>query len=95
VFYRLHLWLNANMAAYGFYRPYDVHRGGVNPEPWHISYAPVSSVAVRLVTLDVLQEAIIDSTVLGKARVLEQLAAIAERYVFNVAVAPEVQARGA
>ncbi len=91
VFHRLHLWLNANMADHGFYRPYDAHRGGVNPEPWHISYAPISSVAMRLVTLDVLRDAVVNSEVLGKERVLQQLTAIAERYVFNVAAAPETK----
>jgi LAS superfamily LD-carboxypeptidase LdcB len=88
VFYRLHQWLSANMAAYGFYRPYDIYRGGVNPEMWHLSYAPVSSEAMRLMTLDVLREAIADRDILGKERVLQQLAEIAERYVFNVAEAP-------
>jgi LAS superfamily LD-carboxypeptidase LdcB len=88
VFYRLHQWLDANIARFGFYRPYDVYRGGVNPEAWHLSYAPVSSLAIESMTLDVLREAVAGADLLGKERVLDQLDAIARRYVFNVAPAP-------
>lgn len=45
VFDALHEWLDARMAAgesHGFYRPYDCDRGGVAPERWHLSYAPVA-----------------------------------------------------
>lgn len=45
VFDALHNWLDARMAAgesHGFYRPYNQDRGGVAPERWHISYAPLS-----------------------------------------------------
>lgn len=45
VFDPLHCWLDARMAAgesHGFYRPYDKDRGGVAPERWHLSYAPLS-----------------------------------------------------
>lgn len=41
----LHRWLDARIEAqnaFGFYRPYDRDRGGVAPEPWHLSYAPES-----------------------------------------------------
>ncbi len=45
VFDPLHNWLDSRMAAgesHGFYRPYDKDRGGVAPERWHLSYAPLS-----------------------------------------------------
>lgn len=41
----LHRWLDERMAAgtsCGFYRPYNVDRGGVAPERWHLSYAALS-----------------------------------------------------
>ena len=51
-FAALHDWLDARMAAgnsRGFYRPYNEDRGGVAPERWHLSYAPLSvSCAGRL-----------------------------------------------
>jgi LAS superfamily LD-carboxypeptidase LdcB len=45
VFDPLHGWLDERMAAgqsHGFYRPYAVDRGGVAPERWHLSYAPIA-----------------------------------------------------
>jgi len=45
VFDPLHRWLDERMAAgesHGFYRPYARDRGGVAPERWHLSYAPLS-----------------------------------------------------
>ena len=41
-FHRLTTWLDAHMHAFGFFRPYTTDRGGVSPEPWHLSYAPVA-----------------------------------------------------
>ena len=44
-FFALHNWLDERMAdnrTFGFYRPYGVDQGGVAPERWHLSYAPVS-----------------------------------------------------
>ena len=42
IFAKLDGWLAANMGHFGFFRPYTRDRGGVLPEPWHLSYAPVS-----------------------------------------------------
>lgn len=45
VFDPLHRWLDARLAAgesHGFFRPYGIDRGGVAPERWHLSYAPLS-----------------------------------------------------
>ena len=45
VFDPLHCWLDERMAAgqsHGFYRPYATDRGGVAPERWHLSYAPLA-----------------------------------------------------
>lgn len=50
VFDPLHIWLDERMAAgesRGFYRPYAMDRGGVAPERWHLSYAPLASVCER------------------------------------------------
>src|SRR5580765_3974047 len=34
---RLADWLAVHAEGYGFFRPYDRERGGVRPEPWHLS----------------------------------------------------------
>ena len=42
----LHCWLDQRMAAgevHGFFRPYGQDRGGVAPERWHLSYAPMAA----------------------------------------------------
>lgn len=88
VFHSLHAWLDEHMAEYGFYRPYGAYRGGVLPEPWHLSYAPVSSDAISALTVDVLERTVRDSSLLGKAHVLERLADIHERYVLGVDAPP-------
>ena len=94
VFHRLHQWLDENMARYGFFRPYRSYRGGVFPEPWHLSYAPVSTVAAGLLTLQLFEETVRASTILGREIVLEQIDAIYRRYVINVD-APEFPGRQA
>lgn len=41
----LHNWLDERIAdgeSHGFYRPYARDRGGVAPERWHLSYAPLA-----------------------------------------------------
>jgi LAS superfamily LD-carboxypeptidase LdcB len=57
-FKRLDAWLDANLARFGFFRPYVEDRGGVSPEPWHLSYAPVSVPAVERLSVDLLGEAL-------------------------------------
>ena len=41
-FARLTAWLDAHMHRYGFHRPYVTDRGGVQPEPWHLSHFPTA-----------------------------------------------------
>jgi len=84
VFYPLHCWLDANLARYGYFRPYGTFRGGVRPEPWHVSFAAVSVPALGALTREVLVEAIEGSDTLGKALVLARMAEIYDRYVANV-----------
>jgi LAS superfamily LD-carboxypeptidase LdcB len=85
VFHGLHRWLDANMARFGFFRPYAVYRGGMNCEPWHLSYAPVSVPALQQFTADVFRETVAGSDIAGKARVLACADEIFKRYVANVA----------
>lgn len=84
VFERLGDWLNENLERFDFFRPYDRDRGGVYPEPWHISYAPVATRAQSALTTEVIAAALQDSEVLGKEIVLAKLDEIYQRYVANV-----------
>lgn len=54
----LHNWLDARMAAgesHGFYRPYETDRGGVAPERWHLSYAPLAVSCADTLHADILR----------------------------------------
>ena len=54
VFAEMNAWLDDQISAdnaEGFYKPYDVDRGGVAPEPWHISYRPVAEGYYRQLSL--------------------------------------------
>jgi LAS superfamily LD-carboxypeptidase LdcB len=77
-------WLKANLAAEGFFRPYENDRGGVSPEWWHISYRPISGSYYQAFTLDILEEAIQDTDLELKAVVLARLPEIYERYIRNI-----------
>jgi LAS superfamily LD-carboxypeptidase LdcB len=83
-FVRLNEWLAANMANHGFFRPYTTDRGGVRPEPWHLSFAPVSVPALESFTLEMLKEAVEGSELAGRETVLAQLPDLYERYVRSV-----------
>jgi LAS superfamily LD-carboxypeptidase LdcB len=84
VFGRLTGWLDANMARFGFHRPYVSPACGAGVEPWHLSYWPVSSAALESLTLPVLRKAIAGSEMLGKELVLERLPEIYTRFVLAV-----------
>jgi LAS superfamily LD-carboxypeptidase LdcB len=85
-FARLNRWLDEHMRAYGFFRPYSNDRGGVSPEPWHLSYGPVAQAALERLTVAVLRRALEEREVEGKATVLGRLAEIHQRYVASVDV---------
>jgi LAS superfamily LD-carboxypeptidase LdcB len=84
-FARLDTWLAEHCGKFGFYRPYDRDRGGVQPEPWHLSFAPLAEPALEALTLEVLAEALAGVDLAGAATVREKLPEIHARYVRAVA----------
>jgi LAS superfamily LD-carboxypeptidase LdcB len=84
VFARLAEWLEGNLTAHGFFRPYRTQRDGVQPEAWHVSYAPIASGALEALTLDVLIEAVAASSMHGRELVLARIPELYERYVRGV-----------
>jgi len=94
-FGRLTQWLDENMRHFGFFRPYATGKGGVRPEPWHISYAPVSRQAQRDLDLGTLAEALQGQEVLGLHAIVARLPEIHERYVRTVDTAPRMRSRWA
>jgi LAS superfamily LD-carboxypeptidase LdcB len=89
-FHRLTQWLDDHMHAFGFYRPYTTDRGGVSPEPWHLSYAPVAARAIAHLRLEGLRAVLQASEIEGKPEVLDALARNFTTYVVNVDEPPAV-----
>lgn len=84
VFGPFHCWLDehfATGAGYGFFRPYCQDRGGIAPERWHLSYAPMASRYEAMLTPQVLAKALESSSLLLKHTVLAQIDDIFQRYV--------------
>lgn len=80
----LHQWLDSEMGALGFFRPYQKDRGGVSPERWHLSYAPLSQKFLNAFDLEKVKEAIENSEMLLKEQVLSELSDIFNRYTLNI-----------
>lgn len=81
VFYE---WLDERLEAnqaFGFYRPYAQDRGGVAPEPWHLSFRPLSEPCERALTLAALEQVIEESTIELRSTVLAHLEEIYRRFV--------------
>jgi len=91
VFERLGAWIPQHCADFGFFLPYDIDRGGVQPEPWHLSFAPVADAALAALTVDVLAAALYEVELAAAEVVQRQLPSIHARYVTRVA-RPSAQA---
>ncbi len=77
----LNLWLTEHAPRFGFFRPFQGVRSGVQPEPWHFSFAPIAEQARRRLTPQVLRSALAGAALLGKEAVLESLEELHARYV--------------
>jgi LAS superfamily LD-carboxypeptidase LdcB len=80
-FARLDHWLDAHAPRFGFFRPFRGVRSGVQPEPWHCSFAPIAEKARQRLSPQVLRTAIAAAPLLGKDVVLEHLDELHARYV--------------
>ena len=84
-FARLAAWLDSGvLQQFGFYRPYGSWRGGVQPEPWHLSYAPLSGPALQQLQWPMLAEALQSVDLAEGAWVQQHLPELFACYVSNV-----------
>lgn len=84
VFADFHQWLGQRIAggeAYGFYRPYSEDRGGVAPEPWHISFAPEASQFEQQMDPVQLREFIAAQDIALREIVLDEFDEIYQRFI--------------
>jgi LAS superfamily LD-carboxypeptidase LdcB len=78
----LHHWLSEHVGqGMDFYRPYALDRGGVAPERWHISCAPLASECGRILTTGLLREALSTCELALSSFVLAQLPDLYRRYI--------------
>jgi LAS superfamily LD-carboxypeptidase LdcB len=80
-FFRLAEWLESHAPRFGFFPPFRGVRSGVQPEPWHFSFAPIAEKARRGLSPAVLCSAIAGAPLLGKEVVLARLDELHARYV--------------
>lgn len=90
IFHPMHCWLDANIGRYGFFRPYKFFKGGMYPEPWHLSYAPLSMQVVKDVTPELLMRVTEEADILGKELVLQRIPEIYRNHIATF-VAPTEQ----
>jgi len=86
----LHRWLDERIArdeSFGFFRPYDCDRGGVAPERWHLSYAPLASYYQRQLTPERLLTALDVSVLALRGCVHRNWSEIFRRFIW---VSPEL-----
>ncbi len=84
VFTRLSAWLDEHSSRFGFFRPYSRDRGGIMPEPWHLSFAEIAVPALGALTLEVLTEAVASASMDARELVLARLAELYARYVVRI-----------
>lgn len=83
-FTALHEWLDDqinNNQSYGFFRPYQFDRGGIAPERWHLSYAPVAAGFQQALTIEMLTSVLSSTTIALQDVLLSRLDEIYQRYV--------------
>lgn len=83
-FERLQTWLSGlieNGRAYGFVQVYGVDRGGVAPEPWHISYAPLAREYQQCFTKEQLESLVCEADIEFRETILANLDDIYQRFV--------------
>nr|WP_315178234.1 M15 family metallopeptidase [uncultured Cardiobacterium sp.] len=88
IFYALHQWLDDNIHRFGFFRPYQKQQGGMFPEPWHLSYASLSTQAMKELSPELLADTLRETEILGKETVLSLLPEIYQNHILNIATVP-------
>lgn len=79
-FYR---WLDGYLTsqAHGLFRPFRAGVGGVAPEPWHVSVAPIAHEFEAAMSIEVLQQQIETADIALKPQILSHLDEIYGRFV--------------
>lgn len=82
-FAEFHRWLDEELAQGNsdFFRPYAQDRGGIAPEPWHLSYAPLAKTFSQQFNQDMLRRQLELTDLELKQAVFDNLDEIYQRFV--------------
>jgi len=82
-FAEFHCWLSEELAQGNsdFFRPYAQDRGGIAPEPWHLSYAPLAANFSQQFNQQMLRQQLEQTDLELKQTVLDNLDEIYQRFV--------------
>ena len=80
----MHSWLDENLQRFGFFRPYEQNLGGVAPEPWHISYHPVSQVYFEQYDFKLFQKSIAHPQLQLAKQIQDHAQEIFDNYIRNI-----------
>lgn len=83
-FSSLTTWLDENMGHFGFFRPYAIDKGGIAPEPWHLSFYSEAALYQQQFTFDTLYNTLVSNPIEGHANVLSLLPNIWSRFIINI-----------
>lgn len=84
---KLHEWLDSKIStksSFNFFRPYSTDRGGVSPERWHLSHAPIARRYLESFTFSIFKKNIEESDLILKDTILENADEIYQRYFLNI-----------
>ncbi len=94
IFYAFHQWLDQKIhhrQSFGFFRPFDQDLGGVAPEKWHLSHAPVAQDLSECLSFEFFEE-LLESEMYTEMElrkvVLSQKEEIYSQYIKNVLPPP-------
>ncbi len=86
----LHRWLVKHAGDFGFYFPFQEGLSGVNAEPWHLSYYPVSSDILRAFDVNALEQILNEAELELKTEIMARIQSLVDEYVFKVAPPPNL-----
>lgn len=81
IFEEFHLWLDDNLKHFNFFRPYAHDLGGIAPERWHLSYAPLANEFQKALTYELLENCILNTEIELKPIILKELPEIYQRFI--------------
>ena len=84
MFAPMHTWLDKKLDSNnGFFRPYGSDNGGLAPERWHLSYAPIAKHFAHLLTPELIKNCLIAHKISLHDAVIDNFQEIYRRFVLN------------